>query len=140
MNSKVIFGILAALALGGVSGIFVGMGLAEKERTESADAALLTAHQAFQNGNYVAALESAFAATDRRPGTYAGYEIIGDFFVKGNDGTHARTFYQRALESLGARGSDSNTTTIDTPAHLEFEKNRIDAKLKALDASNGSAR
>jgi Tfp pilus assembly protein PilF len=136
MKFKVVGGVLAALILGGFVGSFVGMALAEKERAESADAALLTAHQSFESGNYDAALESAFAAVDRRPHAYAGYEIVADIFSKSNDLARARVFYGRALQSLAAKnGVPSSGVTAITPAQIVFEKNRIEAKVKALGAS-----
>src|SRR5258708_11717386 len=85
MNLKVVVGVLAGVILVAFVGSFVGMALAAKERAESADAALLTAHLTFESGNYNGALESAFVAVDRRPGAYAGYEIVADFFSKSND-------------------------------------------------------
>jgi Tfp pilus assembly protein PilF len=140
MSSKIIVGVLVGLVIGGIAGVVAGMGMAEKERAESADAALLTGHQAFQNGNYDAALESAFAATDRRPGAYAGYEIVGDFFAKSYDGAHARVFYQRALEALAATAGASNSViTASTPAQVAFERNRIEGKIKTVEQSAESS-
>jgi Tfp pilus assembly protein PilF len=134
MNLKVVVGVLAGVILV-VVGSFVGMALAAKERAESADAALLTAHLAFESGNYNGALESAFAAVDRRPGAYAGYEIVADFFSKSSDIARARVFYQRALESLAAKnGARGTGVTALTPAQIAYERNRIDAKVKALGA------
>jgi tetratricopeptide (TPR) repeat protein len=133
MNRKVLLGVVVGLLAGVVAGGFGGLALAERERAESADAALLAAHQAFQAGSYDKAIELAFAATDRRPGFYSAYEIVADSYAKGNDGARARAFYQRSLEALGANGGGSGSAaTAKTPEQVEFEKKRIASKLKAL--------
>ncbi len=136
MNGKVLLGVVVGLLAGMVAGGFGGLGLAERERAESADAALLAAHQAFQAGSYDKAIELAFAATDRRPGFYSAYEVVADSYAKGNEVARARVFYQRSLEALEAKdGGSSSAATTRTPEQVEFEKKRIAGKLKALESS-----
>ena len=136
MNTKVIVGVLAGLAVGGLAGGYVGLSLAEKKRADSADAVLRAAHQAFQPGSYDKAIELAFAVTDRRPGLYSAYEIVADSYAEGNDVARARTFYKRSLESLSAKdGGASSAATAKTPEQDEFEKKRISAKLKAHEST-----
>jgi len=80
MHQRVWLSLLLGFILGIATGIFAGLALAEKASFLSADADLLVARQAFGEGNYAAAVESALAATDGRPHSYSGYEIEADVF------------------------------------------------------------
>jgi hypothetical protein len=130
--------ILLALTVGLVAGGSAGVIFAEhQQRGQGADAALLQADQSFRNHKPAEALQLAFAAIDRRPDFPAAYELSGDILANAKSHDLAESFYQQSLAELkSANPGTGSAVTAKTPQQIQFERERMAAKLKQFQASN----
>jgi tetratricopeptide (TPR) repeat protein len=132
--------ILAALIAGCLIGGIVGIYLAERQqRLEGADAALLEADHAFRAGQFGKALQLAFSAIDRRPNSAAAYELTGDILANAKSHDLAESLYQHSLTLLSSNTADpGSVATVKTPQQLQFERDRVAAKLKKFQSTNSA--
>lgn len=98
-----------------LSGFYAGSAATDRARRAGARPALQRAQEAMTVGRRDEALQYAFAALDRDPQLYAGYEVAGDAVLAQPRSELARHFYRAALGQAG-------------PA----ERTRIQGKLTAL--------
>jgi tetratricopeptide (TPR) repeat protein len=132
MKAQPFVSIFAALVAGCLIGGIGGVYLAERQqRIEGADAALLQADQAFRAGQFSKALQLAFSAIDRRPSWAAPYELTGDILANAKSHDLAESLYQQSLALLSSNAPDlGSVATAKTPQQLQFERDRVEAKLK----------